>query len=68
VSIGAFFTVTQLQHAFERVMPGSAQLWRADGGGPTWHIVAALAGLAAAIHGITSIVKLVKAKKKLNRA
>lgn len=65
ISVGAYFAVSQIQHVFERVSPGAAQLWRADGSsGALWHILAAAAGLAAAIHGIVKLVKAVRANQQ----
>jgi hypothetical protein len=63
LAVGAWFAVTQAHHVVDLVAPGPAQLWRAGGhGGAVWHVLAAIAGAAAAVHGIASLFKLMHKK------
>ena len=59
LAVGAWFAVAQLRHVADLVAPGPAQLWRAGGhGGAVWHVLAALVGAAAAVHGLMGLRKL----------
>lgn len=62
--IGGWFAASQIGHAASVINPGPAQLIRASGGGGVFHVLAALAGIAAAVHGAVRIYKLVKNRKK----
>ncbi|MBC7794207.1 MAG: hypothetical protein H7Z43_10910 [Clostridia bacterium] len=64
LAVGAWFAISQLSHIVQTVNPGAAQLVRSGGGGVLWHILAAIAGGAAAIHGAIRIVKLYNKRKK----
>lgn len=61
--VGGWFAASQAGHAMNVINPGAAQLVRAGGGGGVFHVLAALAGVAAAIHGAVRIYKLVQKRK-----
>lgn len=63
VLVGAWFAISQVGHIASSISPGPAQLVRAGGGGGFWHVLAAIAGGIAAVHGVVRIVKLVKKRK-----
>lgn len=59
LALGAWFAVAQVRHLADVIAPGPAQLWRAGGhGGAAWHMLAALAGASAAVHGLVTLGKM----------
>lgn len=61
LALGAWFAIAQARHIVDVVAPGRAQLWRVGGqGGAVWHLVAAIVGAGAAVHGLIGVLKALR--------